>query len=138
MLGSVRGIFIFISLAFAQNAMACSFDWMHYGDDSVKSEITQQIGDHVSDAYCKYSKKYQLVLETNGTVMQGNQPMCVGWAVASLRLRGTKTQQLDRYFHTVTDTSCRTIGGANALATEAALHSVDDLMSNIDNYHVTK
>jgi hypothetical protein len=138
MMKEIRGIFVFIAIIFAQNAMACSFSWQHYGDDVVNQGINQVIGQHVIDRFCKYSKKYEIVLETQGQVLSSGQPMCVGWAVATLRPIGTQTQQKDRYSQTVTDTGCRTVGRANDLAVMAATLALDDLMSQVDSYHFAK
>ncbi|MFL9913717.1 hypothetical protein [Paraburkholderia sp. RL17-337-BIB-A] len=104
-----------------------------------KNIIDTEIGDHVPDGFCKYSNKYEIVLETNAAVSRGaGSTIGVGWAVATMRPIGSKIQQRDRYMHTVTDSNCTTLGCTNALANKAALEALDDMMSDFKNYEFTK
>ncbi|MFM0350316.1 hypothetical protein [Paraburkholderia sp. RL17-347-BIC-D] len=126
-------------LSGVQRAEACQFHWHHYGDGDIKNIIGNEIGAHIPDAFCKYSSKYEIVLETSAVVTRGVRAATgTGWGVATMRPIGSKIQQNDRYVHTMTDPDCTTVGCTNALAKDAALLSLDDMMSNLENYEFTK
>lgn len=123
----------FLSIA-AVNASACTFSWQSYGDDAIRERLSTKIGSHVTDQYCnKYNKTHQIVVQYNAYTLRN---MCVGHASVSIRKRDTKTMQVTTRSAVVTDTDCRTSGGANDLAAQASLNALDDLMSELDTWKV--
>ena len=47
-------------------AMACTFNYRHYGEPQVKKRIATLIGSKVTDAYCeKYNKTHSIVIFTD-------------------------------------------------------------------------
>ncbi|WP_374580594.1 hypothetical protein [Pseudoduganella sp.] len=118
----------------AMNASACTFSWHTYGDNAIRSRMEDKIGAHVPEQYCKkFNKDHQIVVQFNAYTLSN---MCVGHAIVSLRKRGTTTLQVNTRNSVITDTNCRTSGGANELAAQASLSALDDLMSELDTWTV--
>lgn len=118
----------------AMNASACTFTWHTYGDNAIRSRMEEKIGSHVPEQYCKkFNKDHQIVIQFNAYTLNN---MCVGHAIASIRKRGTETLQVNTRNAVITDTNCRTSGGANELAAQASLNALDDLMSELDSWKV--
>lgn len=119
------------------NTHACTFSWAHYGSDSIRDIIKTSIASNISNKYCqKYNNANEIVIQYEGYVLKG---LCVGYAAASIRKRGTKTLQVYNFNGVKTDTNCSTIGEADRLTAEAALDAIDNLMSAVNNetYKIT-
>jgi hypothetical protein len=122
-----------ISALAVGNASACKFTWYHYGDESTKMLIGQDIGSHVTDEYCaKFNAKNELFVQSTAYTLSN---MTAGHSIVGIRPRGSKTHPGDTYTMLSTDTNGRTSGEAQRLAVKATLKAIDNLMSELATYN---
>lgn len=115
----------------------CRFSWHHYGDSAIRDRVAQSIGTHISDEYCaKFNAGHEIVLQFHSYQMKNSQ--CVGHAIAAIRKRNSDVLPVQNFSSVVTDGKCNTFGQANDLAAEASLSAVDNLMSELSTYKVSR
>lgn len=116
-------------------AHACDVSFFTYANTSVEREIQSLLGSHITEEYCqKFAAKHQIVIQANGLIL--SRGACVGYGLASIRKKGSKTQQLEWQDAISLKLDC---GGSfpTNLAVEAALKSVDSLMNSLNTYRVS-
>jgi hypothetical protein len=114
----------------------CKFSWHHYGDNTLRDLVAQEIGGHVSDTYCAmFGDKYEIVVQFNAYTLSN---MVAGHSIVGIRKKGSKSVPSENYSALVTDTSGRTAGAANNKAVQATLSALDDLMSELRSYKASE
>ncbi|MGV3468130.1 hypothetical protein [Limnobacter sp.] len=129
-LKQVVGVF-FTAFVIGNANAGCKFSWHHYGDESIKERIGKKIGAEVTDAFCKYAKKYEIVIMTSNFT---NQTLALGHATVGLRKKGTDIVPLVRM------TSYRSADGnyvmayGYELASNAAIDGVIEVMADLPRF----
>jgi hypothetical protein len=128
--------FLAMSFAVAGNAHACQFSWYHYGEDSTRALIAQEIGSHVSDEYCaRFNAKHQLFIQSTAYVLNN---VVIGHSIVGIRPRGSKVHPAETFTMVSYDTAGRTSGDAQRLAVRATVRALDNLMSELKTYKVSE
>lgn len=113
-------------------SFGCTFHWHDYGDTEIHKRITNKIGEHVSDEWCKkYNDKYELFIITDHF---NDSSASLGVGSVGIRKIGSNSTPINRQSGYRYEQGNYVVGESYNLASQATIDALDDLMSALDSY----
>lgn len=113
-------------------SLACTFSYQVYGNTAIKERIDAEIGNKVTEEYCKkYNKEYQIVILTSAFT---SSKQSLGYALVGLRKKGTKDVPANARSGYWARDGNYAIGVAYEMAAKTALENIVDVMSDIPSF----